>query len=97
MIVSRPHSAKVSAWNGRRFERRTIDTSDIAFVSNQIPSHYLDEMPWELGPFVRSIIFCYYESKIKPILVRDSLEDIYQQMLPRYEPEPVSQPTTVYR
>jgi hypothetical protein len=90
MIVARPHTLFVRAWNGRKFESKSFPTADYDFAENQIPANLLAGMPLNMALQAKAFITFRPGSRHTPAIVTNDLEDIYSQLAPRFESNPVA-------
>jgi hypothetical protein len=96
MIVARPDKIMLRAWDGKRFWNSQFNTADISHCSNCISSRDLDELPVEMGPFVKTVVYFYAETRKKPALVLNELDYIYTRLAPHYEVEPNSEAASLW-
>jgi hypothetical protein len=92
MIVARPHTIAVQAWDGHRFVSKPLDTGKIAYADNEIPVRELSKIPDPFSQRIKSIIYFHAKGSMNAVMVENDVQWIFSQLAPRFEPSPIALP-----
>ena len=85
----------VQAWNGHSYASRPIKTADFDYASDQFELKDLYPIPGDAVYLAKSVLMNLRTGE--RVIVTDRLDDLFAQLVPRFEREPKLSTDEIYR